>query len=65
MKCDKYKIAIPAISETFHVGHAETYGPRMLAKEQRQGFDINWAQYHTEDERTPELVDIREHDPNL
>ncbi|KRY44798.1 Retrovirus-related Pol polyprotein from type-2 retrotransposable element R2DM [Trichinella britovi] len=26
MKCDKYKIAIPAILETFHVGHAETYG---------------------------------------
>ncbi|OUC42797.1 hypothetical protein D917_10226 [Trichinella nativa] len=26
MKCDKYKTAIPAILETFHVGHAETYG---------------------------------------
>ncbi|KRZ81091.1 hypothetical protein T08_14728 [Trichinella sp. T8] len=28
----------------------------MLAQEQRQGVGINWAQYHTEDERTPELV---------
>ncbi|KRZ46801.1 hypothetical protein T02_16347, partial [Trichinella nativa] len=30
----------------------------MLAQEQRQGVGINWAQYHTEDERTPELVDV-------